>query len=70
MRYGGAFPAFPFQSVREPVTPLAELFALQSLPPDLPPVTATPEDVTAAASMIGWLSDVEERWIPVAAVKT
>lgn len=51
------------------MTPLAEVFAAQSEAPGLSAVTATPEDVTAAASVIGWLSDAEERWIPVAAVK-
>lgn len=50
------------------MTPLAEVFAAQSEVPDLSAVKASPADVTAAASMLGWLSDTEERWIPLAAV--
>jgi hypothetical protein len=45
---------------------LAEIFAAQGETPDLAAVQASPADVIAAAAMIGWLSDPDARWIPVA----
>jgi hypothetical protein len=48
---------------------LAEIFAAQGETPDLATVQASPADVVAAASVLGWLSDEDSRWIPLAAVK-
>lgn len=45
---------------------LAEIFAAQGEAPDLATVQASPADVIAAAAMIGWLSDPDSRWIPLA----
>ncbi len=47
---------------------LAEIFDAQRETPDLATVHASVADVIAAAAMIGWLSDEDARWIPVAAV--
>jgi hypothetical protein len=48
------------------VSVLADVFASQGEIPDLASVQATPGDVVAAAGMIGWLSDPDGRWIPLA----
>ena len=45
---------------------LADLFEAQSETPDLATVHASVADVIAAAAMIGWLSDPDARWIPLA----
>ena len=45
---------------------LAEIFAAQGETPDLAAVQASPADVAAAAGMIGWLSDPDAPWIPLA----
>ena len=45
---------------------LTEIFAAQSETPDLAAVQASPRDVVAAAGVIGWLSDPDARWIPLA----
>ena len=45
---------------------LTEIFAAQGEAPDLAAVQASPRDVVAAAGMIGWLSDPDSPWIPLA----
>lgn len=45
---------------------LAEIFAAQGEVPDLAAVQASPRDVVAAAGVLGWLSDAESPWIPLA----
>ena len=45
---------------------LAEIFAAQGETADLAAVQASPRDVVAAAGVIGWLSDPDSRWIPLA----
>ncbi len=45
---------------------LAEIFQAQSTASDLTAVNASVADVIAAAAMIGWLSDPDSRWIPLA----
>ena len=45
---------------------LAEIFTAQGETPDLAAVQASPADVVAAASVLGWLSDPDSRWIPLA----
>jgi hypothetical protein len=48
------------------VSVLAEIFAAQGEVPDLAAVQASSRDVVAAAGVIGWLSDPDARWIPLA----
>jgi hypothetical protein len=48
------------------VSVLTEIFAAQGETPDLAAVQASPRDVVAAAGVIGWLSDPDSRWIPLA----
>lgn len=45
---------------------LTEIFTAQGETPGLASVQASPSDVTAAAGMVGWLSDPDSRWIPCA----
>lgn len=45
---------------------LAEIFQAQSTASDLTTVNVPVADVIAAAAMIGWLSDPDSRWIPLA----
>ena len=45
---------------------LTEIFAAQGETLDLAAVQASPADVAAAAGMIGWLSDRDSPWIPLA----
>ena len=45
---------------------LADIFTAQHEAPDLAVVQASPRDVVAAASVIGWLSDPDSRWVPLA----
>ena len=44
---------------------LADIFTAQHEVPDLAAVQASPRDVVAAASILGWLSDPDSRWIPL-----
>jgi hypothetical protein len=48
------------------VSLLTEIFSAQGEIPDLAVVQASPRDVVAAAGVIGWLSDPDSRWIPLA----
>ena len=43
---------------------LDDIFAGEA--PDLAVVHASPRDVVAAAGVLGWLSDPDSRWIPIA----
>ena len=45
---------------------LAEIFATEGATPGLASVQASPRDVVAAAGVLGWLSDPDSRWIPLA----
>lgn len=45
---------------------LADILTAQHETPDLGAVQASARDVAAAASVIGWLSDPDARWIPLA----
>ena len=45
---------------------LTDIFAAQGETPDLAAAHASVADVIAAAAMIGWLSDPDARWIPLA----